>query len=96
MNQLNQGRGHERRRFGRSLGAPSVGTDFACPQVMDLPISELDVWTFKKDTNGRWIWLRYSPDGEALAASRADYDELAECVADAKQRGYRGSLPTKP
>ena len=59
---------------------------------MDFPISEYDVWTFKKDTNGRWIWIRYSPDGEALLASRGDYENLADCVLDARGRGYSGDF----
>ena len=50
------------------------------------------IWTFKKDTNGRWIWLRYSPQGEALTASRQDFDYFDECVADARQRGYDGTI----
>ena len=59
---------------------------------MDLPVTDYDVWSFKKDTNGRWIWLRYSPDGEAMFASRADYETFDECLADARQRGYSGDL----
>ena len=60
---------------------------------MKLPVSQYDVWTFKKDTNGRWIWLRHSPEGEPLVASSADFEEFEECVADARRRGYVGSLP---
>lgn len=59
---------------------------------MEQLFCEYDVWTFKKDTNGRWIWVRYSPDGEALAASRADFEHLCQCVRDAAQRGYRGDI----
>ena len=59
---------------------------------MEPPISEYDAWSFKKDSNGRWIWIRYSPAGEALTASRADFDEHADCVRDATRRGYRGSV----
>ena len=60
---------------------------------MQLPLSEFDVWTFKRDANGSWIWLRHSPDGEALIASRRDYVELEDCVADAKCQGYNGLVP---
>lgn len=58
---------------------------------MESLLSERDGWSFKKDTNGRWIWVRYSPGGEPLSASRADYETFEECVADARLRGYRGS-----
>ena len=59
---------------------------------MEPPICDFDVWTFKKDTNGRWIWIRYSPEGEPLTASRADYEDMETCVQDARRRGYRGSI----
>ena len=59
---------------------------------MELPNTPNDIWSFKKDTNGRWIWVRYSEEGEALLASRADYETLDECLADARQRGYRGDF----
>jgi hypothetical protein len=57
--------------------------------------SDYDIWTFKKDTNGRWIWLRHAPDGEPLTASSRDYERFEDCVADAKGRGYVGSLPSE-
>jgi hypothetical protein len=67
-----------------------------CPYALvELLISEFDVWTFKQDTNGSWIWLRYSPDGEPLAASRADYERFDDCVADAQRRGYKGERPKR-
>ena len=50
------------------------------------------IWRFKKDTNGRWIWLRHASDGEALTASRQDFEEFDECVADARLRGYDGNI----
>ncbi len=59
---------------------------------MDYGAPLVDAWTFKKDTNGRWIWIGYSEDGEALYASRADYDDIHACVEDARARGYRGSV----
>ena len=71
------------------------GTRIAAGYAMELPFSEYDVWTFKKDTNGRWIWLRQAPDGEALSTSHRDYDELDDCVADAKRGGYKGSFPAR-
>ena len=54
--------------------------------------SEIDVWSFKKDTNGRWIWVGYSEEGEAISASRADYESVTDAVADARQRGYTGDF----
>jgi hypothetical protein len=62
----------------------------AAAQLMELSLSELDAWTFKKDANGSWIGLRHSPEGEALTASRADYDTFEECIADARRHGYKG------
>ena len=56
----------------------------------ELPVSEFDLWTFKRDTNGRWIWVRQNRDGVALAASHANYGEVEECLADARLRGYKG------
>ena len=67
----------------------------AATALVDALLTEYDVWTFKKDTNGRWIWIRYSPEGEAMAASRADYETLDDCLADARERGYAGHLTSQ-
>lgn len=52
----------------------------------------VDVWTFKKDTNGRWIWVCYSETGEPVYASRGDFETMSECVEDARGRGYTGDF----
>lgn len=59
---------------------------------MEALFTGFEVWTFKTHSNGRWIWIVYSPDGEPFIASRADFDDIAECVGDATRRGYRGSV----
>jgi hypothetical protein len=58
-----------------------------------LPVSTTDRWAFKREKNGRWIWLRYSQDGEALAASDANYETLDNCLSNARLRGYTGPAP---
>jgi len=63
---------------------------------MELLLSDSDKWMFEPDTNGRWIWVRRSPAGEPLTASRANYETLEECVTDARSRGYTGPTPRTP
>ncbi len=56
------------------------------------PLMHDETWRFKTDTNGRWIWLRYSAGGVPLATSRANYAKLQDCIADAEAAGYCGTL----
>jgi hypothetical protein len=50
--------------------------------------SDWDVWSFRKNDRGEWIWQRHSPDGELLIESRSSFDELPHCQEDATRFGY--------
>jgi hypothetical protein len=50
--------------------------------------SDWDVWSFKKNGNGQWIWQRHSPDGELLVESRGSFDAMDSCREDATRFGY--------
>ena len=50
--------------------------------------SDWDVWSFKKNDDGAWIWQRHSPDGDLLMASRGSFDEMDRCREDATRFGY--------
>jgi hypothetical protein len=56
-------------------------------------LTELDVWSFKRDGNGRWTWQRRSPGGELLMESRGYFDDLDACQEDAHRHGYFVSQP---
>jgi hypothetical protein len=58
--------------------------------VLEVTVS--DVWSFKKDFQGHWMWQRESLHHELLEQARLPFKELEECVADARRRGYTGSL----
>jgi hypothetical protein len=47
-----------------------------------------DVWSFKKNAEGQWVWQRHSPDGDLLVESRGSFEELAQCQEDATRFGY--------
>jgi hypothetical protein len=51
-----------------------------------------DVWDFKKDSNGHWTWQRQSLHHELIEQGRVSFNKLEECIADARRRGYAGSL----
>ena len=57
---------------------------------MDVRVS--DVWDFKKDSNGHWTWQRQSLHHELIEEARLSFQKLDECIADARRRGYAGSL----
>jgi hypothetical protein len=50
--------------------------------------TDWDVWSFKKNASGQWIWQRHSPDGELLIESRGSFDEMDLCREDATRFGY--------
>jgi hypothetical protein len=50
--------------------------------------TDFDVWSFKKNASGQWIWQRHSPDGELLIESRGSFAELLPCQEDATRFGY--------
>jgi hypothetical protein len=54
--------------------------------------TDYDVWSFKKDDDGRWTWRRESPDGELLVQARSSFDVFEACVEDAGRFGYSGAL----
>lgn len=62
---------------------------FAKPQ-MPLEFTDFDVWTFRKDSDERWVWQRISPEGEVLISAVTPFATMHECVEDARRRGYRG------
>jgi hypothetical protein len=50
--------------------------------------TDWDVWSFKKDDHGQWIWQRCSPDGDLLVESRSAFEQLEACQEDATRFGY--------
>ncbi|MGZ8265759.1 MAG: hypothetical protein ACXWUI_16615 [Burkholderiales bacterium] len=50
--------------------------------------TDWDVWSFKKNEQGKWAWQRQSPDGELLMESRGSFEELPQCQDDATRFGY--------
>jgi hypothetical protein len=56
--------------------------------------TDWDVWSFKKNADGQWIWQRHSPDGELVVESRSSFGELAQCQEDAKRFGYVAAAAT--
>ena len=50
--------------------------------------SDWDIWSFKKNDGGQWIWQRHSPDGELLVESRSAFEQLEACQGDATRFGY--------
>ena len=61
---------------------------------MPIEFTDFDVWSFKKDEEGKWLWQRTSPDGEVLIAAANSFGTMEECVEDACRRGYRGMSET--
>ena len=51
-----------------------------------------EVWDFKKDPNGDWTWQRQSLHRELIEEGSVSFKQLDECIADARRRGYTGSL----
>jgi hypothetical protein len=58
---------------------------------MNRPLSDFDVWAFKR-TEGGWIWRRTSADGQLVLKAGIGHQSLEECVADAQRYGYLGSV----
>jgi hypothetical protein len=58
---------------------------------MNRPLSDFDVWAFKRTENG-WIWRRTSADGQLVSQSGIGHQSLEQCVADAQRYGYLGSV----
>ena len=51
-----------------------------------------DVWDFKKNADGRWVWCRQTLRHEVIRQGSRAFTELEECVADARRYGYAGSF----
>jgi hypothetical protein len=41
--------------------------------------------------DGRWRWFKRS-DGELVAQAAQGFDSLGECIADARNAGFQGSI----
>ena len=52
-------------------------------------------WRFFKDEHERWRW-KYLMNGKAVAQAHEGFAEYADCVADARGRGYREAVSGKP
>jgi len=53
--------------------------------------SDFDVWEFKRNENDRWVWRRLTADGDVRLACRDAFEDVDECVQDARRCGYMGS-----
>jgi hypothetical protein len=49
-----------------------------------------DRWDFYRDEDNRWRW-KYIMQGRTVAQAYEAHARYADCVADAKQHGYRES-----
>lgn len=49
-----------------------------------------DRWDFYRDENNRWRW-KYIMQGRTVAQAYEAHARYADCVADAKQHGYRNN-----
>lgn len=50
-----------------------------------------DVWEFYTDKSGKWRWRLKDGGGKSLGASNKAFASRADCIANAKRLGYRGS-----
>jgi hypothetical protein len=54
--------------------------------------SQIEGWTFKTASSGRWVWQRVSGEGDVVSRSDLDFRLLEECAADAQRSGYPGVI----
>ena len=54
--------------------------------------SQIEGWTFKTASSGRWVWQRVSGEGDVMSQSDLDFRLLEECAADAQRSGYPGVI----
>ena len=66
----------------------------ARPVGLESHSPDLDAWSFSKDEEGRWRWIRKSTAGEVLRESSFAFHSLNACVDDAQRSGYARSFPT--
>ena len=43
---------------------------------MAIEFTDFDVWAFKRDEEGKWLWQRTSPDGEVLIAAANAFSSM--------------------
>jgi hypothetical protein len=54
--------------------------------------SQIEGWTFKTASSGRWVWQHVSGEGDVVSQSDLDFRLLEECAADAQRSGYPGVI----
>jgi hypothetical protein len=62
---------------------------------MNQPLSDCDVWAFKRTESG-WVWRRTSADGQFVLQAGIGHRSLEECVANAQRYGYLGCVSGLP
>ena len=56
------------------------------------PVRDMDVWRFKTEQRGRWIWQRCSSGGDVLSTSGVEFPSIEDCAVDAQRVGYAGVI----
>lgn len=67
--------------------------DDACdsdePGSLTKPPPSTHYFAFYQD-NGRWAWRRVNPAGSVVESSTGGFTRYLQCVADAKNHGWKG------
>ena len=54
--------------------------------------AEIDVWRFKTQQPGRWVWQHVSGGGDVLMQSDLAFPTIETCAVDAQRCGYHGVI----
>ncbi len=52
---------------------------------------ENDSWECYKDPKGEWRWRRTATNGRIVGASTEGYKNKADCIANMRRFGFRGT-----
>jgi hypothetical protein len=46
------------------------------------------IWADEPDSQWQWIWRRIADDSGALIGKSPGFDQLEDCIADARRNGF--------